>query len=40
MQHKHIYDKGQKYRWTAFSRWREVDLANLCLRLAISRVIA
>ena len=34
-----IYDKGQKYPLDRFSGG-EADLANLCLRLAISRVIA
>jgi DNA repair protein SbcC/Rad50 len=34
-----IYDKGQKYPLDRFSGG-EVDLANLCLRLAISRIIA
>ncbi len=35
----HIYDQGEKYPLERFSGG-EVDLANLCLRLAISRVIA
>jgi exonuclease SbcC len=35
----HIYDKGQKYPLSRFSGG-ESDLANLCLRLAISKVIA
>ncbi len=34
-----VYDKGQKYPLDRFSGG-EADLANLCLRLAISRVIA
>ena len=34
-----IYDQGQKYPLDRFSGG-EADLANLCLRLAISRVIA
>jgi len=34
-----IYDKGEKYPLSRFSGG-ESDLANLCLRLAISRVIA
>jgi DNA repair protein SbcC/Rad50 len=34
-----IYDKGQRYPLDRFSGG-EADLANLCLRLAISRVIA
>jgi exonuclease SbcC len=34
-----IYDKGQKFPLDRFSGG-EADLANLCLRLAISRVIA
>lgn len=35
----HIYDRGETYPLDRFSGG-EVDLANLCLRLAISRVIA
>jgi exonuclease SbcC len=35
----YIYDKGEKYPLSRFSGG-ESDLANLCLRLAISRVIA
>jgi exonuclease SbcC len=35
----YIYDKGQKYPLDRFSGG-EADLANLCLRLAISRVIS
>ena len=34
-----VYDKGEKYSLARFSGG-ETDLANLCLRLAISRVIA
>jgi exonuclease SbcC len=34
-----VYDKGEKYPLSRFSGG-ESDLANLCLRLAISRVIA
>jgi exonuclease SbcC len=34
-----VYDKGQRYPLSRFSGG-ESDLANLCLRLAISRVIA